>query len=567
MKIFYALLFSSTLLTTINGMEEEKKTDETKKVEIKEQQEIIPPIIIQQPKKKKTISKRDSYYKENTSTIINTSPRLLKKNNPLFTAIEEENYAMLHSLLFPDPNTTDKNGNTALHIAAREGFINIVEILITLQKINLNRKNVGGMTALHLAAQKQYYDIVELLLQHPGCDSSITTMDGIITARELIEISQTDRRCKCFAYVTLNWEVNKQAKIYCASAITPSLKNAVQDIKIDISTTYVNQIEQDRNIPKDAQLNVTDEFIHEMLKLRIEELQRSNSSNISSSKSDKQLITAKKIKRSKDNEQPDKTTKHPSLTKKSNSYRDSKSIKTKQENSPLIIAAKTNDLAMVTELLNLDYNCTDICGKTPLIYAATLGYANAVNMLLLKSEVDPNKQNQWGMTALLTAASNHAKSKGHYIIMQQLILNPQTNFLTTNMNKVSVEKFIDPNKKKLLKRVEERKQLDETINAYISKIKKIDHNLTNASPSDETFEIVKYGANSPTISTISFKEIEIKTIKKQILKEQLNLPPYANENFIEQMLKHRINTLQDIHSIETTKEIPDKKQITMRKTQ
>lgn len=571
MKIFYALLLSSTLATTINGMEEEKKTDKTKKIEKEEEQDFIPkqqdcvsPIIIKQSNKKELFKKQESYYEAKTSSRINTSPRS-EKNNPLFTAIEEKNYTTLHNLLFLDPNAIDKNGNTSLHIAARDGFIKIVKILLTQKKLDFNRKNIGGMTAQHLAAQKQYYDIVELFLKHPGCDSSITTMNKR-TIRDLIEASQTNRRLKCFAYVTLNWEINKQAKNYCTSAITPSLETAVQNIRIDISKTYVNQIEQDRNIPKEAQLDVTDEFLYQMLKLRIEEFQRNNCSNISSSKSDTQLITAKKITPNKDNEQSDKKTKHPKLTKKSKSYRDPESIETKQ-NSPLIIAAKANDLTTVTELLNLDYNCTDICENTPLIYAATLGYAKAVNMLLLHPETKPNETNKWDMTALLIAASKYMESKGHRTILHQLILHPAVDASIKNMHGKMAETLIDPTNSKLQELLQNRRQLDEIINAYVSKTKRIDHNLTNTSPSDETFEIIKYGASSPAVSTVSFKEIEKKTVKNLISKAKLTLPSSIDENFIEQMIEYKINTSQDIHSMEIITEIPDKKQLLMRKTQ
>ena len=44
----------------------------------------------------------------------------------------------------------NKNGNTALHIAAGEGHINIVEILLN-RGIDINSKNNDGDTALHWA--------------------------------------------------------------------------------------------------------------------------------------------------------------------------------------------------------------------------------------------------------------------------------------------------------------------------------------------------------------------------------------------------------------------------------
>jgi len=565
MKIFYTLLLSSTLATTINGMEEEKKPDETKKIEIQEEQDFIPKeqdcvsqIIIKQSNKKELFKKRKSYYETKTSIKINTSPRSEKKN-PLFTAIEEKDYTTLQNLLCRDfINTTDKkHKNTSLHLAAREGFIDIVKILLTKKELKLNAKNIGGMTALHLAAQRKHYDIVELLLQHPGCDSSITTMDGKTTARELIEISQTVYRQKCFANVSVATEVNKATIHFCTSTIKPSLKDLVDHINKQIDKTYTDQKEE---IPKDARRPdyITNDFLLEMLKLRIEAFERTPCSKILSCKSDTQLIT-KTTNPNKNNEHSDKKKKHSPLKEKSKSYHTPDSIET-QQNSPLIMATKANDPAAVTDLLNPDYNCTDICGNTPLIHAVTLGYAKAVNMLLSKPEVDPNKQNQWGMPALLIAAS-----KNHSMIIQQFILNPQTNFLTTNMNNISVERFIDSNKKKLLTRVEERKQLDTMIHTYISKTEKLDLNLKNTSPRGEKIEIIKYYPGKADISIISFDDIEKQSIKKLILQEP-KLPSYADGNFIGLMIEHRMQTSQDACTIATTKELSDKKQIIMRKT-
>src|SRR4030095_12603689 len=406
MKFFYTLLLSCIFPITIYCMEEEKeKKQPTKKIEIIEEPKIVPTIIIQPPKKKKELFTRKSYYDDKTAQVntspLNTSPRLLKENI-FFTVIKNKDYTTLQNLLVLNLNSTDKNGNTSLHIAAREGFIKIVEILLKQKNLNLNFQNIGKLTALHLAAQRKHYAIVDLLLQNPGCDSSITTMDGKTTVRELIEISQIDYRRKCFAYVTLNWEINRQTKIHCTSTNAPSLEIAVKNIKNDILETYNEQPEEDRNIPKEAQLGVTDEFIYLMLKLRIEAFQRANCNNISSSKSDTQLIITKTTEPNKNNEQQDKKKKHSPLTKKSKSYHTSDDSIETTKNNPLIIATKANDLATVIELLKRDPNDTDINGNTPLIYATTLGDAKAVDILLL-NKIKLNEKNKWGMTAFLIA--------------------------------------------------------------------------------------------------------------------------------------------------------------------
>ncbi len=62
-----------------------------------------------------------------------------------------------------DINSKICNGNTALHIAANSCNMNIVEILLD-RGIDINSKDNDGNTALHWAARWGYTNIVEILL-------------------------------------------------------------------------------------------------------------------------------------------------------------------------------------------------------------------------------------------------------------------------------------------------------------------------------------------------------------------------------------------------------------------
>ena len=64
----------------------------------------------------------------------------------------------------------DVLGNTALHVAAINGHMNIVEILLD-RGIDINSKDSIGETALHLAAANGHMNIVEILLDR-GIDIS-----------------------------------------------------------------------------------------------------------------------------------------------------------------------------------------------------------------------------------------------------------------------------------------------------------------------------------------------------------------------------------------------------------
>jgi len=74
------------------------------------------------------------------------------------------------------PNYKDKDGNTALILAAQRGHADTVEALIRA-KVNLNVDNKDGMTALILAAQNGFARCVQLLVK-AGADTTIQDRTG-----------------------------------------------------------------------------------------------------------------------------------------------------------------------------------------------------------------------------------------------------------------------------------------------------------------------------------------------------------------------------------------------------
>ncbi|GLA21851.1 hypothetical protein AnigIFM62618_003084, partial [Aspergillus niger] len=76
-------------------------------------------------------------------------------------------------------NAQDTNGLTALHIAACEGDMLVVELLLQHPRVDVNVQDTDGLTALHIAAGEEYSPIVELLLQKPKLDVNTQDIEGL----------------------------------------------------------------------------------------------------------------------------------------------------------------------------------------------------------------------------------------------------------------------------------------------------------------------------------------------------------------------------------------------------
>lgn len=81
-----------------------------------------------------------------------------------------------------DVNAEAKNGTTALAIAAQYGRENNVKLLLEASDIDINAPGKNGVTALILAAQYGEENIVKLLLQNPDIDVNIKTKSTYRTA-------------------------------------------------------------------------------------------------------------------------------------------------------------------------------------------------------------------------------------------------------------------------------------------------------------------------------------------------------------------------------------------------
>ena len=81
-----------------------------------------------------------------------------------------------------NPDDTDSDGYTALHLACMAGNPALVELLLSVAHFDPNiRSSIGGYTALHLACKADNYTIVKLLLSVAHCDPNSKSRSGEVT--------------------------------------------------------------------------------------------------------------------------------------------------------------------------------------------------------------------------------------------------------------------------------------------------------------------------------------------------------------------------------------------------
>jgi hypothetical protein len=84
----------------------------------------------------------------------------------LFRWAVEDGYAKIVELLLDrgtDATVTNEDGWLPLHTAASKGYVDIVGLLLDMDKVQVDSKDRNGQTALQVAAEKGHHDIVQLL--------------------------------------------------------------------------------------------------------------------------------------------------------------------------------------------------------------------------------------------------------------------------------------------------------------------------------------------------------------------------------------------------------------------
>jgi len=82
--------------------------------------------------------------------------------------VESEVRKLLNSVEYVDVNYQDPldKAQTPLIVACRNGFVNVVKLLLNDKRVNVHKIQRGGVTAFYIACQNGHLEIVKLLLNH-----------------------------------------------------------------------------------------------------------------------------------------------------------------------------------------------------------------------------------------------------------------------------------------------------------------------------------------------------------------------------------------------------------------
>ena len=116
--------------------------------------------------------------------ICNFIVKQMKSKADLFRlAAEFQNIVLLSNMFrqgWPISEAAEDDGRTALHLATERGLPDVVKILLSLDGMDLNKKDIAGYTALHIAAENNDIDLVKILTVCRGIVLDCRTAENLL---------------------------------------------------------------------------------------------------------------------------------------------------------------------------------------------------------------------------------------------------------------------------------------------------------------------------------------------------------------------------------------------------
>lgn len=146
-----------------------------------------------------------------------------KESALIHAAIKGDFTAVKSALGLDGVNTADADGWTALHIASRNGNVEIAHLLLCHPTTDVNAKNRWKSTPLMIAAGSGNLDLVDLLLKHPRIQ--VDAQAEYYGRTALIEAAHNGHLSVVKTLVTHGANVNATDKTGRNSALIEAIKN------------------------------------------------------------------------------------------------------------------------------------------------------------------------------------------------------------------------------------------------------------------------------------------------------------------------------------------------------
>ncbi|KAF5403569.1 hypothetical protein PHET_02981 [Paragonimus heterotremus] len=275
-----------------------------------------------------------------------------------------------------DFDAPTKKGNTALHIASLAGHFQVVQQLLDAGA-NVNRQSVIGFTPLYMAAQENHIDVVELLLKR-GANQALTTEDGFTPLA--VALQQGHDRV-----VALLLERDSRSR-----GGMPALHIAARKDDVNAAGLLLNNPE----------VNVNHQAQHGFTPLHI----AAHYGNVNVAR--------------------------PLLE-----HNADVNFQAKNNITPLHIAAKWGRTEMVRLLLSAGalVDCRTRDGLTPLHCAARSGHAELAS-LLIDASANPSAKTRNGLTPLHMGAQGNNEDVVHVLILRGASVEDKTGDLLTPLH-------------------------------------------------------------------------------------------------------------------------------------
>ena len=376
-------------------------------------------------------------------------------NTPLHLACKHGHIHAVYCLLSTgklDPLARNRNGETALfiqnhkttlpllHLAAQQGWMDIVIELITKYKCDTNCKDSHGRTPLHYAVIKDHLEVVRYFINEQHCDPMTRDNDGntplhlacrygnAFTVKYLLSTGRVDpqaenKGCKIPMYTDKQYHERELPLLHLAA------QHGWMDIIIDLITEYkcdTNCQNSYRCTPlhyavTNNHIKVVRYFINEQ---HCDPMTRDNfGDTVLHYACDDGHIDIVQYLLS--------TGKVDPLARNNNG--ETPVFKQDKIRLPLLhLAAHHGWMDIIIDLITkykCDTNCKDSHGHTPLHYAAINNHLEVVRYFINEQHCDPMARDNDGNT-LLHIACNH----GHVHIVQYLLSTGKVDLLAENKN-------------------------------------------------------------------------------------------------------------------------------------